>query len=242
MKIVVVSASLSENSSTDQLGERIALSARRELEESKARVEVIQVRLRDLAHAITDAMLTGFPNADLESAFNSVQNADAVVAVSPAYNASYSGLFKAFFDVLPEDTLAGMPMIIGATGGTPRHSLVTEHAMRPMFVYLHALVASTAVYAATEDWGAAAADSDGSAGSALQRRIDRSARELKNLVTMQAASRGVLVSSGAGIDLSHIESKGVKSDSEIAAQSSLEDMAPEEIYSDFKSFDELLKG
>ncbi|BBY17797.1 NADPH-dependent FMN reductase family protein [Mycolicibacterium litorale] len=46
-----------------------------------------------------------------------------------------------------------MPMLIAATGGTERHSLVLEHAMRPMFSYLHAIVAPTGVYAATADFG-----------------------------------------------------------------------------------------
>lgn len=41
-----------------------------------------------------------------------------------------------------------------------RHSLVTETAMRPLFTYNHADPVPTAIYAATEDWGAHAADSD----------------------------------------------------------------------------------
>ena len=61
-----------------------------------------------------------------------------MVAVTPAFNASFSGLFKSFFDVLPEETLTDMPVMIAATGGTERHSLVLEHAMRPLFSYLHA--------------------------------------------------------------------------------------------------------
>ncbi|WP_460462448.1 NAD(P)H-dependent oxidoreductase [Arthrobacter pigmenti] len=77
-----------------------------------------------------------------------------MIAVSPAFNASYSGLFKSFFDVLPEETLTDMPVLIGATGGTDRHSLFLEHAMRPMFSYLHAIVSPTGVYASTDDFGA----------------------------------------------------------------------------------------
>ena len=47
-----------------------------------------------------------------------------------------------------------MPVLIAATGGTERHSLVLEHALRPMFSYLHAIVSPTGVYAATDDFGA----------------------------------------------------------------------------------------
>ncbi len=70
------------------------------------------------------------------------------------FTASYSGLFKSFFDVLGTDVLAGKPVLIGATGGTERHSLVLDHAMRPLFAYLHASVVPTGVYAASTDWGA----------------------------------------------------------------------------------------
>ena len=79
--------------------------------------------------------------------------ADALIAVSPIFSGSYSGLFKTFFDVLEPETLAGKPVLIGATGGTARHSLALEHALRPLFSYLHAVVVPTAVYAAPEDWG-----------------------------------------------------------------------------------------
>jgi FMN reductase len=66
-------------------------------------------------------------------------------ALRPAFNASFSALFKSFFDVLPEETLSEMPVLIAATGGTERQSLVLEHALRPMFSYLHAIVAPTGV-------------------------------------------------------------------------------------------------
>ena len=65
-------------------------------------------------------------------------------------------------------------MLIAATGGTPRHSLAIEHAIRPLFAYLRAAVVPTGVYAATEDWGQGAVATDGS----LVERIERAATEL----------------------------------------------------------------
>ncbi|WP_181008696.1 NAD(P)H-dependent oxidoreductase, partial [Streptomyces sp. SM12] len=85
-----------------------------------------------------------------------VTSADALIAVTPVYNASYSGLFKSFFDLVDPTALAGTPVIVAATGGTPRHSLVLDHAMRPLFGYLRALTVPTGVYAATADWGGGA--------------------------------------------------------------------------------------
>jgi FMN reductase len=103
-----------------------------------------------------------------------VLNADGLIAVTPIFSASYSGLFKMFFDVIARDGLAGKPSLIAATGGTPRHSLAIEHAMRPLFAYLNAATVPTGVYAAAEDWGGGGIAADGT----LVERIDRAAGEL----------------------------------------------------------------
>jgi FMN reductase len=86
-------------------------------------------------------------------------------------------LFKTFFDVLEPGVLAGKPVLIGATGGTARHSLALEYALRPLFSYLRTVVVPTAVYAAPEDWGSDAQLSD---------RVDRAAGELADLVRPRA--------------------------------------------------------
>ncbi len=96
--------------------------------------------------------------------------------MTPVFSASYSGLFKSFFDVLEEDALAGKPVLLGATAGTARHSLVIEHAMRPLFTYLHALTVPTGVFAASEDFGS------GGSADALAQRVERAARELVALL------------------------------------------------------------
>jgi FMN reductase len=102
-----------------------------------------------------------------------VTSADGLIVVTPVFSASYSGLFKSFFDVLDKDALAGKPVLIAATGGTGRHSLVLEHALRPLFAYLRAVVVPTGVYAASEDWGA----------EGLAERIERAAGELASLMS-----------------------------------------------------------
>ncbi len=110
--------------------------------------------------------------------------ADAVVAVTPVFAASYSGLFKTFVDVLEPDALAGTPVLLAATAGTARHSLVIEHAMRPLFSYLRALTVPTGVFAAPEDWAQGDA-------APLADRIRRAAAELADLMTPpRAGGRG----------------------------------------------------
>ena len=177
-RLAVVSAGLSEPSSTRLLADRLAAATRKSLERQPFQVDVEVVELRDHAHDLTNHRLTGFPAGNLRKAIDSVVGADGLIAVSPIFNASYSGLFKTFFDVLEAGSLTGKPVLIAATGGTARHSLALEHAMRPMFAYLRSVVVPTAVYAASEDWGTGG---DGST-RALTERIDRAAGELATLI------------------------------------------------------------
>ncbi|WP_316520403.1 FMN reductase [Kitasatospora brasiliensis] len=187
-KLVVVSAGLSKPSSTRLLADRLADSTVRRLAPEGREVEVTVVELRDLAVEIANNFVTGFPGAGLRAAIEAVTEADALIAVTPVFKASYSGLFKSFFDVLDDDVLTGKPVLIAATGGTPRHSLVLEHAVRPLFGYLRAVVLPTAVYAATDDWGAAGDKyADG-----LPRRIDRAAGELAALLAGRAPASPAL--------------------------------------------------
>jgi FMN reductase len=173
--IAVVTAGLGQPSSTRLLADRLAGAVDRSLRLHDEQAEVVVVELRDLARDLTDHLLTGFPSPDLEAAIRSVVDSDALIAVTPVFSASYSGLFKTFFDVLDKDALAGKPVLAAATAGTARHSLVIDVAMRPLFAYLHATVVPTGVFAASEDFGSTA---DG----ALSERVDRAARELADLL------------------------------------------------------------
>ncbi|WP_433889940.1 FMN reductase [Streptomyces sp. CA-111067] len=171
-RLVVVSAGLSRPSSTRLLADRLTAAVRRL---AAAEVEVRVIELRDLGGEVAQNMVTGFPPPRLREAVDAVAAADALIAVTPVFTGSYSGLFKSFFDVIDKDALAGTPVLIAATGGTARHSLMLDHAMRPLFGYLRAVVVPTGVYAASEDWGAAGDD-------ALAVRIDRAAAELASLL------------------------------------------------------------
>ena len=134
------------------------------------------VELREHARDLADNLVTGFPNASLRAAIDTVTGADGLIAVTPIFSASYSGLFKTFFDVLDKDALAGKPVLLAATAGTARHSLALEHAMRPLFAYLRTIVVPTAVFAAAEDWGAGDATTAWPAHRARRRRARRPRR------------------------------------------------------------------
>ena len=153
--LAVVSAGLSVPSSTRLLADRLTSATVAALRERGVDTTVEIVELREHAHDLADNLVTGFPNGSLRAALDTVAGADGLIAVTPIFSASYSGLFKTFFDVLDRDALTGRPVLVGATAGTARHSLALEHALRPLFAYLRAVVAPTAVFAASEDWGAA---------------------------------------------------------------------------------------
>jgi FMN reductase len=171
--VVVITAGLGQPSSTRLLGERLAAATEQALARAGGSIDVQIVELREYAHDLTNQLLTGFPSARLAELIEQVIAADALIAVTPIFSASYSGLFKTFFDVLQPESLAGTPVLIAATAGTARHSLALEFAMRPLFSYLRTVVVPTAVFAATEDWASPGALAD---------RIDRAAGELAGLL------------------------------------------------------------
>ena len=175
-KVVIVHAGLRVPSSTKLLADQFAAA----LPGEQAEV----VALRDHAHAIVDAMLTGVVAESLSDAIAAVTGADALVVVTPTFSASFSGLFKSFFDILEPGALRGMPVLLAATGGTVRHSLMIDYALRPLFSYLGAQTVRTGVFAATEDFG-------GPGAEALRQRIGDSLTELRACLSGPVRQRPV---------------------------------------------------
>jgi FMN reductase len=185
-RLLVVTAGLSQPSSTRLLADRLATATSAALRGAGIEPVAEVVELRGHAQDLTNNLLTGFPSPALGAVIDAVIGADGLIAVSPIFNASYSGLFKTFFDVLERDSLAGKPTLVAATGGTRRHSLALDHALRPLFAYLGAAVVPTAVYAAAEDWGAGEATETG-----LAERINQAAGELAGaMAAAQPVRRG----------------------------------------------------
>jgi FMN reductase len=171
--IAVVAAGLRQPSSTRLLADRLAEATRRELVRLGAEVDLETIELRDHGHDLVNNLIVGYPSEGLERVLRKVAHADGLIAVTPTFTASYNGLFKMFVEVLDDTALVDKPVLIAATGGTARHSLVLEHGLRPLFSHLRALVVPTGVFAAPEDWGAA-----GVTEKPLARRVDRAAAEL----------------------------------------------------------------
>ncbi|MEU4383544.1 FMN reductase [Micromonospora echinofusca] len=182
--LAVVSAGLGQPSSTRLLADQLAAATRDELARRGDDVDVRPVELREHAHDVVNHLLTGFPSPALRQVLDTVTGADGLIAVTPIFHASYNGLFKSFFDLVGPGALADRPVLAGATGGTARHSLALEHAVRPMFAHLRSIVVPTAVFAAPEDWSVGVAD------GALRARIVRAGNELAEQVHRRPASAG----------------------------------------------------
>ena len=183
-RIVALHAGVSEPSTSQMLAERLAESTRRALEADSRLASIEVIGLRPLVKDIALASVGGPVSAELQKVVDALAAADGVVLVSPVFQASYSGLFKSAMDVLPAGTLEGVPVLLGATAGTARHSLVTETALRPLATYMTALPTPTAVFAASEDFGAAwqtPASSD-QPEAPLSERVARAGRELATLI------------------------------------------------------------
>lgn len=176
-RIVAVNAGLGDPSSTRLLIDRAVDSVVAQSNRSGAPVDVTVIDLRDIAAEIARSMVAGFALNDVADALATVYEADGLIVATPVFNASYSGLFKSFFDLVDVDRMRYKPVLIAATGGSPRHSMVLDHALRPLFGYLRMIVVPTGVYAAAEDWAGGSGDT-----TTLGDRIDRAARELAALL------------------------------------------------------------
>jgi FMN reductase len=175
-RITVVAAGLSQPSATRLLADRLASATVVALRERGVTAEVTVLEARDHAQDLVNNLLTGFPSPKLQAAIEAITGADGLIAVTPIFSGSYSGLFKTFMDVLERDALDGVPVVVAATGGSARHSLALDHALRPLFAYLRAATLPTGVFAATDDWG------DPDEAGRLARRIERAAQELATAV------------------------------------------------------------
>ena len=181
--VVVISGGLGTPSSSSLLGGQIGQNIATQLAAAGVQADVANIELREHAGEITNNMLTGFAAPGLQKVIDAVVGADVLVAVTPVFTASVSGLFKSFLDILDPKSLSGKPVVLAATAGTQRHQLAIDYAMRPIFSYLRAQIMPTTVFAASEDFG----------GQGLSGTLaDRARRVAREVVLALSLSEGEL--------------------------------------------------
>ncbi|MGO1182630.1 MAG: CE1759 family FMN reductase [Micrococcaceae bacterium] len=188
ISIAVVSAGSGVPSSTGMLADRLSSATREQLSGKGTGVDLHRIDIRELATDIAENHVSTSRSDHLDRALNHVETADALIAVTPTYKGSYSGMFKAFFDLFDDEAMKAKPVLLGATGGTARHSLMIDHAMRPLFTYLKAQIAPMAVFAATDDWGLT--DDRFNGGEiVLSKRISEAGRQFGEMLAFAPAQR-----------------------------------------------------
>ncbi len=172
VRVLALSAGVSDPSSTRLLTERVLSRVAADLSESDVEVQTRIIDLAPLATDIAKALTAGFPSEALREVIGDLATADAVIAATPVYKAGISGLFKGFVDILDNDLLVAKPVLLAGTAGTARHAMVVDDQMRPLFAFMRTLTVPTSVFAAPEDW----------ADPALGRRIARASTELVRII------------------------------------------------------------
>lgn len=171
-RVVALSAGLRTPSSSRRLSDALLTSIVQHLGERGEHALTRTIEVRDHAIDATCTLLSGVRSDQLADALGAVERADLLVVATPVYNGSYSGLFKSFVDLLDPGALLGKPVVLAATGGSLRHSLVVDQELRPLFSFFQAAPVATGVFATNEDWRA-----PGVPDAALAARIDRAAWE-----------------------------------------------------------------
>lgn len=184
MRLVGLSGGVGFPSSTTTVV-RLVLEAAATLlrERGVVDVEVDVLEVRDLAVAAAQETVGGLREKHLDDALRRIERADGLVVASPVFRGSYAGVFKAVLDLLEPGSLRGIPTALAATSGTVRHTLVTEHAMRPLLSYLGALTLPTTIVATPDDLVLGTRPVP-----ELAARVARSARELADAVTPRSAA------------------------------------------------------
>jgi len=125
----------------------------------------------DLAGLPAEALLGRVRSPQVDAALEALAGADLVLVATPIYRATYAGLLKVFFDLLPTAALAGKVAIPIATGGSPGHQLAIDHGLRPLLASVGAVVVATGIYASPEQFA------DGEPERAVIDRIRRAVAE-----------------------------------------------------------------
>lgn len=97
--------------------------------------------------AAEDLVFGRYDSPNLEHPKALLEKADGVIIATPIYKAAYTGLLKAFLDLLPQKALFGKVVLPIATGGTLAHLLAIDYALKPVLSELGARHLLGGVYA-----------------------------------------------------------------------------------------------
>lgn len=184
ISVVGVSGSPTRPSRTTALVEEVA-------ETFAARVGGVAtvIELAPLLGELGSGPFRGDVGAAARAALETVEAADLIVVGSPAYRATYTGLFKLFFDHIGQHALVDKPIVLTATGGSDRHALLVEHQMRPLFGFFQSLTVPLGIFANEGDFTDYRVESPG-LRSRIETAVQRTLPLLSSHLRLDAALAG----------------------------------------------------
>lgn len=147
LNIVAVSGGLNHPSKTEALVEEII----RELGQATP-INVRFIKFSEIGQLLGGAIYRHQLPQRVQDDLAAVEAADALIVGTPVYRASFTGLFKHFFDFVEQTALVDVPVLLAASGGSDRHTLVLEHQLRPLFSFFQAQTLPIGVYATDRDF------------------------------------------------------------------------------------------
>ena len=147
LRVVVINGSPNEKSKTVGLTDLIV-----DILSGMMAVESKRVDVYRLGPGFTDAHDRAGVSPAVERLLDQVEQADLLIAASPVYRGSYTGLFKHFFDLIDQYALANKPAMLAATGGGDHHALVLEYGLRPLLAFFQAFTIPVAIFASAGDF------------------------------------------------------------------------------------------
>jgi len=110
------------------------------------------VRISEVGPSFAGALLRTDLPVETEAELRRIEQADLLIVASPVYRASFTGLLKHLFDFVDQYALIDTPVLLAASGGSERHSLILEHQLRPLFGFFQALTLPLGIYAHDSDF------------------------------------------------------------------------------------------
>lgn len=147
LNIVAVSGGLNNPSKTESLVQEIL----NELGQATP-INVHFIKFSEIGPLLGGAIYRNQLPQCVQDDLAAVEAADALIVGTPVYRASFTGLFKHFFDFVEQTALVDVPVLLAASGGSERHALVLEHQLRPLFSFFQAQTLPIGVYATDKDF------------------------------------------------------------------------------------------
>ena len=183
LNIVAVSGGLNTLSKTESLVQSILDELAQAIP-----ISVHFIKLNEIGPLLGGAIYRNQLPAIVQADLDAIESADVLVVGTPVYRASFTGLFKYFFDFVEQTALVDVPVLLSASGGSERHALVIEHQLRPLFSFFEAQTLPIGVYATDKDFNPAYTITSPQLQERIQLAVERALPILQRVQEVKATA------------------------------------------------------